>query len=168
MIASLGIVLQLSQNPKVENKYNPVPTVLEIAPEPNFDRDVLSPLRVIQQHHADEIAADLKATADRVKDTGSYDNSYAWHQCTWYVASRINVPAYMGNANQWAGGLVSAGYREGSPRPGAIATTSLGWAGHVALVEAVSGDMVKISEYNYVPFTYSERWVSKNEFSYFY
>lgn len=139
---------------------------------PDFDRDVIQPMQKAQREAeaaaAAAIRADLDATIDRVQPTGTYGNSYAWHQCTWYVASRIGVPAYMGNANHWDDYLRSIGWREGAPRPGAVAESDVGWAGHVAVVEAVSGDMVRVSEYNYIPFTYGERWVKSSEFNYFY
>jgi surface antigen/peptidoglycan hydrolase CwlO-like protein len=55
-----------------------------------------------------------------------------------------------GNANQWANGARSAGLRvDSSPEVGAIAQTSAGPFGHVAVVEAVSGSSVIVSEMNY-------------------
>jgi surface antigen len=112
--------------------------------------------------------ADLKATADRMQPKGTYGNTYAALNCTWYVASRISVPAAMGNANHWDDSLAALGWRSGEPRRGAVAETDAGWAGHVAIVEEAIGGMVKVSEYNYVPFSYDERWVSAGEFKYFY
>ncbi len=150
----------------------PPASIFQQAPAPDFDRDVLRPMEKARADAAAAVEAarlaDLKATADRVKPTATYGNSYAWLNCTWYVASRIDVPSYMGNAKTWDDNLRAAGWREGAPRPGAIAETDVGWAGHVALVDEVVGGMVKVSEYNYVPFQYTERWVTADEFKYFY
>jgi surface antigen len=55
-----------------------------------------------------------------------------------------------GNANQWADGARAAGYRvDSSPEVGAVAQTSAGPFGHVAVVEAVEGGTVIVSEMNY-------------------
>jgi N-acetylmuramoyl-L-alanine amidase len=78
-------------------------------------------------------------------------NGYDYGYCTWYVASRINVPSNWGNANTWAYYAPSAGWSV-SKRPvvGAVGQTTGGAYGHVAVVEAVSDDgtMVKYSDMN--------------------
>jgi surface antigen len=65
--------------------------------------------------------------------------------------SQLGRTAYgWGNANQWAGGARAAGLRvDSSPEVGAIAQTSAGPYGHVAVVEAISGSSVIVSEMNY-------------------
>jgi N-acetylmuramoyl-L-alanine amidase len=78
-------------------------------------------------------------------------NGYEYGWCTWYVASKIAVPANWGNANTWARYAAASGWTVSSiPRPGAIAQTSAGSQGHVAIVEAVSADgtMMKYSDMN--------------------
>lgn len=76
-------------------------------------------------------------------------NSYSWGQCVWYVATRRAVPMW-GNANQWLANARAAGWATGSvPRVGAIAWTGRGYAGHVAIVEAVNGNQVTVSDMNY-------------------
>jgi len=78
-------------------------------------------------------------------------NAYDFGWCTWYVASRIAVPSNWGNANTWAIYAARSGWTVSStPVAGAIAQTSAGWAGHVAIVEAVSADgtMMKYSDMN--------------------
>lgn len=78
------------------------------------------------------------------------NNSYPYGWCTYYAASRRNVPGQWGNAGQWLGSAQSAGYATGSyPQPGAIMVSSESWAGHVAYVESVDGDSFTISEMNY-------------------
>ena len=80
-------------------------------------------------------------------------NGYDYGNCTWYVASQIQVPANWGNAATWAAGARAAGWHVSStPTPGAIAQNS--WMayglGHVGIVDAVSSDgrQVEIREMN--------------------
>lgn len=78
-------------------------------------------------------------------------NGYDYGYCTWYVATRISVPANWGNANTWAYYAPAAGWTV-SKRPvaGAIGQTTGPGYGHVAIVEAVSDDgtMIKYSDMN--------------------
>ncbi len=77
-------------------------------------------------------------------------NGYAFGYCTYYVASRRNVPSNWGNANAWYYNAQASGFSVGyTPVPGAIAWTGAGYYGHVAYVEGVSGGMVTVSEMNY-------------------
>ncbi len=78
-------------------------------------------------------------------------NGYDYGWCTWYVASKISVPTNWGNANTWSIYAPSSGWQVSqTPKAGAIGQTTGGWAGHVAVVEAVSpnGRMVKFSDMN--------------------
>ncbi|HVC36473.1 MAG TPA: LysM peptidoglycan-binding domain-containing protein [Candidatus Dormibacteraeota bacterium] len=78
-------------------------------------------------------------------------NGYDWGYCTWYVATQIAVPSNWGNANTWAYFAALSGWTVSSaPRVGAIAQTSAGWEGHVAIVSAVSSDgsMIKYNDMN--------------------
>ena len=80
-------------------------------------------------------------------------NGYDYGYCTWYVASRISVPANWGNASTWAYYASLSGWNvSGVPSVGAIAQTpfAAGGEGHVAIVRAVSsnGDMIKFSDMN--------------------
>ena len=82
---------------------------------------------------------------------GSSYNHFPWGQCTYYVASRRNIP-WNGDAWMWYGNARAAGWATGaSPRVGAIMVTwESRYYGHVALVEAVYGDgSYLISEMNY-------------------
>lgn len=87
-----------------------------------------------------------------VSFTAAYGgNGYDYGYCTWYVANRIAVPTNWGNANTWALYAKLSGWTVSSaPIAGAIAQTSRGWEGHVAVVEAVSADgtMIKYSDMN--------------------
>jgi surface antigen len=103
---------------------------------------------------------------------GTFRNTYARGQCTWYVAGRRQVPTNWGNANRWYPRAAAAGWSVGTvPAVAAIAWTNAGYYGHVALVEQVSqdGKKVYISEMNYRAVgvkTY--RWVDASQFKYIY
>lgn len=155
---------------------------------PNYDKQVLEPLHAAQlakaeaeKKAAEEKArveaeqqaayeADLEATANRVQPFGTYNaSSYAYHECVWYIATRIKLYPFLGNANNWPNSLPLYGFRQGAPRKGAIAISEAGFYGHAALVEEVSGSQVLVSEYNaLVPYGYDERWVGSGEFFYFF
>lgn len=97
-------------------------------------------------------------------------NGYEYGWCTWYVASKVNMPANWGNANTWARYARTGGWTV-SKRPvaGAIGQNSGPGLGHVALVEAVSedGSMIKYSDMNGLAgwgrVGYSD-WVSVSKF----
>lgn len=82
---------------------------------------------------------------------GTYANAkFAYGYCTWYVASRRQVP-WTGDAWQWFGGAQAMGYLTGqTPQPGAVMVTWESWVGHVAYVEQVNADgSFVVSEMNY-------------------
>jgi len=89
-------------------------------------------------------------SAPQLTHYGYSGNGYAFGYCTYYVATRRNIPANWGNANQWYYNAQASGFKVGSsPIPGAIAWSGAGYYGHVAYVESVSGGMVTVSEMNY-------------------
>ena len=154
-----------------------------VTKEVSFDTDVLEPLRAIQIEQANKLAQeeaervrqaqialeqDLNNTASKLQPQGTYANNYTALNCTWYVAGRIQVPNSMGNATNWSYGLRSAGWREGDPRRGAVGVSHNGYAGHVVVAERVENGQVLISEYNWVPYSYTERWVSFGEYEWFF
>lgn len=81
-------------------------------------------------------------------------NGYDFGNCTWYVASQVNVPGNWGNANTWAYYARLSGWNVSStPIAGSIAQTSAGYFGHVAVVRSVnSNGTVTISEMNFAGF----------------
>ncbi|KAK4183834.1 CHAP domain-containing protein [Podospora australis] len=100
-------------------------------------------------------------------------------QCTSFVAWRINERlgikfhnkykgAAWGNANSWDEAAKATGVTiNNTPKPGSIAQTSDGKAGHVAWVTAVNGDKVTIEEYNWSKVEgYGTRTVAKGSFKY--
>jgi surface antigen len=86
---------------------------------------------------------------------GSNGWSFAFGECTWYVATQRQV-AWGGNADQWWANAAAAGFLEGqTPRVGSIVVwganvpgESFGY-GHVAYVEAVQGNQFEVSEMNF-------------------
>lgn len=83
---------------------------------------------------------------------GPWPNHFAYGYCTWYVATRRDVP-WMGNAIDWWPNARAMGYQEGqTPEVGAIMVTSEGdpSVGHVAYVTAVNPNgSWTVSEMNY-------------------
>ncbi len=104
---------------------------------------------------------------------GGDGRGYGCRQCASYVAWKIakETGKYYrwGNGGMFGYNAVNAGYQNlgRSPQPGSIAVIH-GNPGHVAWVEAVSGDKVLVSQYNYNYGAgwgmYSEMWLSKNFF----
>ncbi len=86
---------------------------------------------------------------------GSGGWSFAFGECTWYVATQRQV-TWGGNADQWWANAAAAGYLEGqTPEVGSIVVwgpnvpgESFGY-GHVAYVEAVQGNQFEVSEMNF-------------------
>ncbi len=79
-------------------------------------------------------------------------NGYWYGYCTWYVATKIDMPNNWRDANQWDNyaRLTPGWIVQSTPVVGAIAQTNAGAEGHVAIVEAVSDDstMIKYSDMN--------------------
>ena len=100
----------------------------------------------------------------------AFKNTYASGQCTWYVAGRRQVPSGWGNANTWYYRARSQGWSTGTvPAVGAIATTTQGYFGHTALVEAIEGSQILVSEMNFIgPYVIDRRWVPATGFKYIY
>lgn len=76
-------------------------------------------------------------------------NGYCYGYGTYYVAQKRKVPRNWGNANSWYASAQRDGYKVGTtPKKGAIACTSAGGYGQVAIVEEVleDGATIRISE----------------------
>lgn len=117
------------------------------------------PATLIAQKAAAKQAAQATATAKAnaaknaklaiSRPAGSAQNAYPFGWCTYYVATRRQIPGSWGNAGQWLGSAQRAGYPTGSkPVPGAIVVTRESFWGHVAYVESVNGDDFTVSEMN--------------------
>lgn len=85
------------------------------------------------------------------KKPGYVNNGYPYGWCTYYVATRRQVPTSMGNGGRWLASAKAKGMSTGqTPVAGAIMVTSESWAGHVAYVESVHSDgSFTVSEMNY-------------------
>jgi len=83
---------------------------------------------------------------------------FPYGYCTWYVAQKRYVP-WSGNAGTWLYKAKSMGYKTGkTPKVGSIVvTTEDRYYGHVAFVEKVKGDMITVSEMNYVGWAKTSR-----------
>ena len=104
-------------------------------------------------------------------------------ECVSYTAWKVySTYGYMpywggrGNAKQWIANARAAGYTVTNiPKRGAVGITTAGTYGHAVWVEAVSGNRVYISQYNYRNAAtgyrageYSEQWVDKGMYTYIY
>jgi surface antigen len=110
-------------------------------------------------------------TPVRTPQNGSQGNTYTYGYCTWYVKNQLSwVPNGWGNANQWATNARSQGYTvSNTPIVGAVAQTTSGSLGHVAVVIAVGDGTVTVSEMNFTGWNrVSTRTVTVNSFVYIY
>ncbi|NYI25434.1 CHAP domain-containing protein [Aeriscardovia aeriphila] len=92
--------------------------------------------------------------------SGDSGNAYPWGQCTWWAYVRrhqlgLPVGSYFGDGAQWANSARAHGYRvDQTPSVGAVIVFAPGQDGadpvygHVAIVEAVYGNRILISESN--------------------
>lgn len=128
----------------------------------------------LQQERVERERAEAAERAQKAQTAitvgGSYANTYAPGNCTWYVASRRSVPPFWGNAGMWLSNARSAGWATGTnPVVGAIAQTTNGVYGHVAIVEAVADGKVMVSEMNVQGFgVISQGWYPAGYFAYIY
>jgi surface antigen len=97
-------------------------------------------------------AAAVQPVFTPLTGAGPISNHFPAGYCTWYVASRRDIP-WFGNAFDWWQNAQPYGYAEGQvPQVGAIMVTRESIAyGHVAYVEAVNRDgSWTVSEMNFV------------------
>lgn len=94
---------------------------------------------------------------------GSKSHRFPWGQCTWYIAQKRYIP-WGGHAKYWLGNAQSYGFQTGTePVTGAIVATRETWYGHVAYVEAVSGNYITISEMSLGRGRLNTRILNKND-----
>jgi len=107
--------------------------------------------QIVAQQATDTIANSEGSLISSGSYTPTYgNNGYDFGTCTWYVASQIPVPSNWGNADTWAYFAALSGWNVSStPTVGAIAQTSgmSAW-GHVAIVTAVNGGTITVSDMN--------------------
>lgn len=97
-------------------------------------------------------------------------NTYEPGNCTFGVASWVNVPDTLGNANTWDDRAADMGYVvTDTPIPGAVGQSDAGYYGHVVLVEEVKADEVLIKEMNSLGLgVVDEKWVPVEKYNYIY
>lgn len=107
-----------------------------------------------------------------IDDWGMYNR-----ECVSYTAWKVyQTYGYMpywgghGNANEWPWSARQDGIPTGStPRVNSVAISMSGYYGHAMWVEAVSGDKIYVSQYNYgLNGRYSEMWISASNLTYIY
>jgi surface antigen len=110
---------------------------------------------------------------------GGDGHGYGCRQCAsfvaWKIAKETGKYYSWGNAVNFTQSAINAGYTAGGPQAGSIAVMDPGTAGvsegHVGWVEAVSGNKVLISQYNYNYGAgygmYSEMWLSSSAFDHY-
>jgi surface antigen len=115
-------------------------------------------------------------------DNTSQDSSLdSWgmynRECVSYAAWKVyqaygDMPYWggVGNANQWVRDAQKAGIPTGTaPAVHSVAISMRGYYGHAMWVEAVSGNNIYVSQYNYdLHGHYSEMWVDGSNFTYIY
>ena len=97
-------------------------------------------------------------------------NNYTPGNCTWWAAENAPVIIDLGNANTWDDRATAVGVPiSDNPTVGAVAQTDRGALGHVAVVKAIDGDMVLISEMNSIGLgIVDEKWVPADSYKYLY
>lgn len=116
---------------------------------------------------------DYPVPQDSLIDSWGMFNRECVSYTAWKVYQTYGYMPYwggVGNANQWPGDARAAGIPTGStPRVHSVAISMGGAYGHAMWVEAVSGNMIYVSQYNYdLQGHYSEMWVNGSNFTYLY
>lgn len=170
MIKALVTISLISTNLVSFLPHKPPSRPVEIGIQIPAAAEQLKPLEPIKlPEHIKEIEP-IEIT---VQGKGNTNNTYAWGNCTWYVANNKTVPDSWGNARTWLPRAQQQGYSTGEePKVGAIAWFPPGRSlGHVALVKAINPDdgTILISEMNSKGLNVvSERIINANEVEYIY
>lgn len=108
------------------------------------------PIQAVSYKNLDELPL------HNMKRLGTLNNSYEPGQCTFGVKSwNPEVGDNWGNAKDWGYAAMEDGWTvSDTPQVGAVAWSSAGYYGHVALVVGVGDGEVTIREmnYDYIPF----------------
>lgn len=113
------------------------------------------------------------AQQDSLVDSWGMYNRECVSYAAWKVHQTFGTMPYwggIGNANQWIHNSRAAGIPTGkTPRVHSVAISMAGYYGHAMWVEAVKGDMIYVSQYNYdLHGHYSEMWVNGSQLTYIY
>lgn len=89
-------------------------------------------------------------TQSTVKTPQNGSNGYDMYQCTWWVKQWKPSVGNWGDAKDWGYAAQAEGWTiSDTPTVGAVAWSTRGYYGHVAIVIGVSGGEVAIKEGNY-------------------
>ncbi len=113
------------------------------------------------------------AYQDSLLDPWGMYNRECVSYTAWKVYEKTGHMPYWGghgNANQWPASAQADGIPTGgTPQAGAVAISMNGYYGHAMWVEAVSGNMIYVSQYNYdLAGHYSEMWINGSGLTYLY
>lgn len=112
------------------------------------------------------------APQDSMLDSWDMYNRECVSYAAWkvYQTFHTNVQYGFGNANQWPASARAAGISTGpTPRAHSVAIWNVGAFGHAMWVEAVSGNTIYVSQYNYDYYGhYSEMSISASGLTYIY
>jgi surface antigen/peptidoglycan hydrolase CwlO-like protein len=113
------------------------------------------------------------APQDSLVDPWGMYNRECVSYTAWKVHQKTGHMPYWGgrgNANEWPSSAQSEGIATGStPKVGSVAISMSGFYGHAMWVEAVNGNMIYVSQYNFdLAGHYSEMWVNGSNFIYIY
>ncbi|MFZ1483937.1 MAG: CHAP domain-containing protein [Candidatus Saccharimonadales bacterium] len=113
------------------------------------------------------------ARQDSLVDSWGMYNRECVSYAAWKVHQAYGTMPYwggIGNANQWVRNAKRTGIPTSTaPKVGSVAISMAGYYGHAMWVEAVEGNMIYISQYNYdLNGRYSEMWVDGRNFTYIY
>ncbi|HMR72992.1 MAG TPA: CHAP domain-containing protein, partial [Candidatus Saccharibacteria bacterium] len=115
------------------------------------------------------------APLDSLVDSWGMYNRECVSYTAWKVFQKNGYMPYWGgrgNANQWPANARAAGIPTGStPKVGSVAVSMSGPYGHTMWVEAVNGNQIYVSQYNYYYNgwgNYSEMWLNASGLIYIY
>lgn len=113
------------------------------------------------------------APIDSMIDSWGMYNRECVSYTAWKVYQTYGYMPYwggVGNANQWPGNAQRAGIPTGTvPKVGSVAVWNVGYYGHTMWVEAVSGNTIYVSQYNYeLTGRYSEMSISASGLTFIY
>lgn len=132
---------------------------------------LIAPVVVVQTSRSTNTQVSRQSSPQPTVRGSVSGNTYGYGYCTAYVKNQLSwVPNGWGNANRWASNARSQGFTvSNTPIVGAVAQTSSGGLGHVAVVVAVNGATVTVSEMNYNGWNVvSTRTVQASDFLYIY
>jgi len=157
----IGVSTPIEQ--KTVNMIDKPPAIVrQIKPELTTDQKIATnfykcntELQWIRKDNAQCLDKVPQATSQRFKQpthssVSVNGNSYELHSCTWWVKTWKPSVGNWGNASNWGYAAQSEGWVvNDTPSVGAIAWSTRGYYGHVALVIGVSGSVVTIQEGNW-------------------